>query len=207
MRLNRLFLFVPLLLIAGAHAQNLTTVGIPTDEFDFVASTQQAREWCWAASTQMVLNWFDVDVRQADLVRRIKGRIVDQSATERDIDQALNGTVTLRSGKSATIHAVSVSGPADPQLIIKQLSQQNPMLLAVNTGPRSGHVCVLTAVRYHETRQGPHIDSLIVRDPYPSADNIRNQGRVEISGPALTDFVCCISRSWMIHVSGTSPRH
>jgi len=201
MRLLRIALLFQLLLAASAWSQGVMTVGIPTDDFNYVASAQEAHEWCWAASTQMILKWFDIDVQQADVVRRIKGKIVDQSASERDITAALNGAARQRSGHKAVIHAASVTGPPHPLVIIKQLSLRIPMLLTINTGPHSGHVVVLTAASYHQTSDGPHIDSLIVRDPYPTPYNLKNQGRIELSGPTLRNFVNCISRSWMVWVT------
>jgi hypothetical protein len=201
MSLRRLAIFLPLLIAASAWSQSIKTVGIPSDSFDYVASMQEAHEWCWAASTQMVLKWFGVEVTQEDVVHRIKGRVVDQAASAKDIMTALNTVAQRRSGNRAVIHAASVSGPPHPQVIINQLSQQVPMLFTIDTGPNSGHVVVLTGARYYETEDGPHISSLIIRDPYPSPSNLRNQGRIEISGRDLNRFVQYINRSWMVWIT------
>lgn len=196
-----LSILFPLLLVSSAFSQSETTVGIPTESFDYVVSMQQAPEWCWAASTQMILKWFGVEVSQEDVVRRIKGRLVDQSASARDITAALNGVKKSSLYGDQVIHTVSVAGPPHPLVIIKQLSQNMPMLLTFYNGPRSGHVVVLTAARYYSTPQGPHISSFIVRDPYPSVSNLQNQGRLEISGRDLNNFVRQIDRSWMVWVT------
>lgn len=201
MRIKRILPIVLLCFECRASAQSLTTVGIPTEAFNYVASLQQGRDWCWAASSQMILNWFDVDVRQGDVVRKIRGGAFDQSASAKEISAALNRVATCRSGKRAVIHTMSAAGPPNPLLMIKQLSQQMPMLLAVDTGPQRGHAVVLTACRYYKDRRGTHIVSMVIRDPYPTPDNVRNGGRLEISGPALRDFVNFISRTWMVWVT------
>jgi len=201
MRASLLLILGSIMLAASARGQEVTTVGIPTESFDYVASMQEASDWCWAASTQMVLKWFGVEVSQDDVVRRTKGRVVDQSASVRDITAALNGIRKTSSGSEKVIHTVNFSGPPHPLVIIKQLSLHVPMLLTIDTGPRSGHVVVLTAARYYNTDAGPHISSLIVRDPYPSPYNLQNQGRVEISGRDLNNFVRQIDRTWMVWVT------
>jgi hypothetical protein len=152
----------------------------------------------------MILKWFGFEVSQEDVVHRIKGRVVDQSASARDITAALNGVVKQHSGTRAVVHTMSVTGPPHPIVIVNELSQHIPMLLTIDTGPNSGHAVVLTAASYYDTAEGPHITSLVVRDPFPSPANIRNQGRVEISGPELREFVRCIDRSWMVWVTQTS---
>jgi hypothetical protein len=201
MSFKRFTILLPLLVAASGWSQSLRTVGIPSDSFDYVASMQEAHDWCWAASTQMILKWFGVEVSQVDVVQRIKGRIVDQSASARDISAALNGVARQRSGSRAIIHAMSTAGPPPPVVIVKQLSQRIPMLLTFDTGPHSGHAVVLTAARYYDTPKGPQIASLVIRDPYPSAFNMRNQGRIELSGNDLTRFIRYVDRSWMVWVS------
>src|SRR5471030_1455429 len=163
MRATRFFFLTSILLASTAWSQSVTTVGIPSDSFYYVASMQEAHEWCWAASTQMILKWFGVEVTQEDVVRRIKGRVVDQSASARDISAALNGVRRTSTGGAKVIHTISFSGPPHPAVIIKELSQHVPMLLTIDTAPGSGHVVVLTAARYYDTPKGPHITSLIVR--------------------------------------------
>jgi hypothetical protein len=183
-----------------AWSQNVITVGIPTDSFDYVASMQEAPEWCWAASAQMILKWFGVEVSQMDVVRRTKGRVIDQAASSRDITAALNGLRKTATGDKV-IHTINFAGPPHPMVIVKQLRQRVPMLLTINTAPGQGHVVVLTAARYYDTGQGPHIASLIVRDPYPSPANLGNQGRIEITGRDLSTFVRQIDRTWMVWVT------
>ena len=49
------------------------TVGIPTETFNFVASTQRSTNWCWAASIQMTLNYYGVAITQEEIVARTYG--------------------------------------------------------------------------------------------------------------------------------------
>lgn len=47
-------------------AAQLTVVGIPTDSFNKVYATQRNSEWCWAASIQMILNYYGINIAQED---------------------------------------------------------------------------------------------------------------------------------------------
>jgi hypothetical protein len=201
MSAKRLLFLFPFLSAATAWSQAPITVGIPTDSFDYVAAAQEAHEWCWAASSQMILRWFDIEVSQNDVVNRVKGHLTDQAASERDITAALNGVARLRSGKTAMVKAINSRGLPHPVAILTALEHKLPLLLAIDTGPRSGHTVVLTAAKYIRTSSGPQIISLIIRDPYPSPSNIRNKGRVEISGLALETFVNYVRRSWIVSVT------
>ncbi len=201
MRAMRILPLVTLFVGASAYAQQIVTVGVPTDQFNYVASLQEQSEWCWAASTQMILRWLDVDVDQRDVVRRIRGDAEEQTASARDITRALNAISKSRSGKREIIHAMSAAGPPNETVMISELRQRVPMLLTIDLGPGFRHAVVLTAARYYRDAAGIHIVSLVIRDPYPTPDNIRNDGRMEISGRGLRAFVDCISRTWMVWVT------
>ena len=45
-------------------------VGIRTVDFNFVAAAQQQSEWCWAASIQMILNYYGIPATQQEIVTR-----------------------------------------------------------------------------------------------------------------------------------------
>jgi hypothetical protein len=205
MILKRLVLLIPLVTAACAWADDPITVGIPSESFDYVAAAQEAQDWCWAASSEMILRWFDIEVTQRDVVHRVKGRLADQPASEQDITTALTGIARLRSGKTALVRTINAAGIPHSRAILSAMEHRMPILLALDAGPGTGHTVVLTAVRYVRTPSGPQIVSLIMRDPYPSQSNIRNKGRVEISGRDLQNFVQYIKRSWIVSVTPQKP--
>jgi hypothetical protein len=56
---------------AAQYGPAPTYVGIPS--FMFTPAAQQQDEWCWAASIQMILNWYHIPVTQEMIVNQIKG--------------------------------------------------------------------------------------------------------------------------------------
>ena len=56
--------------IPGLHYE-----GILTQQFDFVAAAQQMDEWCWAASVQMILQYYEIPVTQEEIVARVFGGV------------------------------------------------------------------------------------------------------------------------------------
>src|SRR5713101_6521279 len=63
---------------------------IARDEFDFFAAAQRQNEWCWAASIQMILNWYHLPVDQAQIVARNYGAPINQGGTDQMISASLN---------------------------------------------------------------------------------------------------------------------
>ena len=64
---------------------NYFSAGIFSGEFEFFAAPQQQgrqrqQNWCWAATTQMVLNYHGLYVTQEQVVARIFGKLVDSPA-------------------------------------------------------------------------------------------------------------------------------
>ena len=64
---------------------NYFAAGVVSGEFEFFAAPQQQgrqrqQNWCWAATTQMVLNYHGLYVTQEQVVARIFGKLVDSPA-------------------------------------------------------------------------------------------------------------------------------
>ncbi|HET7107268.1 MAG TPA: papain-like cysteine protease family protein [Candidatus Acidoferrum sp.] len=176
-------------------------VGIPTDEFNFVAAAQTQDEWCWAASVSMILRWYRLDISQELVVARTKGVLIDQPGSDQDISTALSGWAYTRDGKPVVISSWTAPGAPPPLILIRELSQKHPILLTFISGPSSGHAVVITAASYIQTANGPYIQSLVLRDPWPSQQNIMNEGRVEIGAQNLANFMPFIRSNWLVSVS------
>jgi hypothetical protein len=190
---------------AAQYGPAPTYVGIPS--FMFTPAAQQQDEWCWAASIQMILNWYHIPVTQEMIVNQIKGGLFDAGGTDEEISRGLS---TLASGADHRIHEIRSStaqGPPPVPFLISELGQGHPILLTFATGPNSGHAVVITAASYVLTPMGPYIKSLVIRDPYPSPQNVQTMGRIEIGEQALVAFLPLVSRYWLVSVSlaQTSP--
>lgn len=169
-------------------SRNLSNiVGIEKSQMDFVVAKQHGFYWCWAASIQMVLNFYGVDITQEEIVERTYG--VDKSGYLPDWP-ANNETVhlNLNTGdidNNGTIYNVSSKigyGPPGPRLLIKELDAGRPIVLGYQSGRTSKHLVVITAVKFRIENRKPIIEKIIVRDPSPTPENIRRRGRKEWGG-------------------------
>lgn len=175
-------------------------VGIPSGVFDFVAASQQTPVWCWAASAQMILNYYGIPVTQPEIVSRIFGGPVVTTASDQVISAALNGWGFNLQGRPVTITSWFAAGPPAPPVLVNELSQGHPILLTFQSGPNTGHVVVITAASYFGTPQGPQIVNMVIRDPFPTPVNVQNLGRVEIGGAALGTFIQTVRSHWIVRV-------
>ena len=178
-------------------------VGIPRAEMEYFASAQRASQWCWAASIQMILNHAKVDITQEQIVRRTygvdpAGRLPDWTGDFRAITANLNNWSIDNRGKKYVVRAIVGIGPPAPTVLLEELSNGRAVMIGYATGPDSGHAAIVTGASYIPTPQGPAIQSLILRDPFPTRKNIRNGGRVEVPG---ADLAASIRHHWIIRVN------
>ncbi|HEY3928295.1 MAG TPA: papain-like cysteine protease family protein [Candidatus Koribacter sp.] len=185
---------VPLL----AEADRPIEVGIPTTKFNFVSATQMQTEWCWAASVQMVLNWYDIPIKQSQVVKRIYGKTVDEAASENAIAVAMNGTAVDRKGRKVVLRTVRYTGIPSTNLLVSEMQQQHPMLITFRSSKTMLHAVVLTSAEYTQTEQGIHVTSLTFRDPNPTFHDRYEAGAIRITGEKLTEFVKAISSYYLV---------
>ena len=190
-----------ILLLAGvAGAQKPVTVGIPVAQFNFVSAAQLHTDWCWAASVQMVLNWYNIPVKQSDVVNRIYGKPVDSAATENAIAVALSGTAYDRRQRMVHLHADRLHGVPPTDLLLLELSERHPMLITFRSTKTMLHAVVLTGAEYVENEQGRQITALTFRDPNPSFRDRHPAEALRVSGEDLTRFLRAISSYYLLSV-------
>jgi hypothetical protein len=163
-------------------------------------AAQLQNEWCWAASTQMILTYYGVPVTQPQIVARVFGGVVNWSASDQVISAALNGMALNMNGQVVHVSSGAYPGPPPPNVLFNELSQGHPILLTYMSGPTSGHAVVITAISYINTQFGPQLTSIVLRDPWPSPQNVANAGRVEIPYYALGQFAATMRGYWIIRV-------
>lgn len=78
MLMNSLHKFIVTIFLAlsigqTAMSQQATYVGIPSEKFNFFVSSQRNSNWCWAASLQMIFNYYNVNITQEQIVERSYG--------------------------------------------------------------------------------------------------------------------------------------
>jgi len=190
-------------IVAQFPAQQPQYVGIPRDEFEFSAAAQENSQWCWAASIQMILNYYGVSIDQKQIVARTygvdpMGRLPNWSGNLQAITGNLNNWSIDNRRRPYVVQASVTAGAPTPLYLVQELEAKRPVMIGYATGPTSGHAVVITAASYIPTPNGPFIQSLIVRDPWPSPVNVQNRGRVEYPGAQLAQY---IQAHWYVRVT------
>lgn len=187
---------------AAAATEKPVQVGIPTAEFNFVAATQMETEWCWAASVQMVLNWYGVPVQQSQVVKRIYGKPVDHAASEDEIAVALNGTAINRKGQKVYLHAKRKAGEPPTALLIREMSAEHPMLVTIHATKTMLHAVVITSVEFTQSADDVEISAITFRDPNPTFHDRRGAAAYRLTGAKLDKFLRSISSYYLVSVNG-----
>lgn len=197
-------LLVALVLGSGtaATAQAPIYAGIPAARFNYFASAQRNSNWCWAASLQMIFNYYGVYITQEQIVGRSYGtdpygQLPNWAGSFQVITSNLNNWSVDNSGRRYVVNSSLNMGAPTPAYLVNELIAQRPVLVGYRSGPSSGHAVVITAVSYYPTPSGPQIQSIVVRDPWPSEQNINNSGRVEYNGSYLANLM---QAHWYIRI-------
>jgi len=177
-------------------------VGISSERFNYVASSQQQSQWCWAASIQMVLNYYGIAIQQPEIVARTYGtdyfrNLPNWAGSFEAITANLNYAGLDNYGQAYQVQSVVYYGAPDAQTLIDELSRQRPVIVGYQTGPGAGHAVVITAASYIETSTGSVLQSVVVRDPWPSLQNNQTHGRQEY---ATNAFLRAVQAHWYVRV-------
>ncbi|MCP4582738.1 MAG: hypothetical protein GY839_14095 [candidate division Zixibacteria bacterium] len=177
-------------------------MGIPSDSLDTVYSEQENSQWCWAACIEMLMNYHKVTVSQKEIVFRSYGvdpygQLPDWPGSWQTISNNLNGWGIDANKTSYTVFSEFYPGAVNEKQISEQLLQGQPIIVGYRSGPLSGHAVLLTAASYNDSPIGPRIMSVVVRDPWPSDINRKNQGKVEWDAGQFSNLVMGM---WRIQV-------
>ncbi|MFH2096409.1 MAG: C39 family peptidase [Bacteroidota bacterium] len=206
---NIFLLFIPFLFTSLLYAQPDAAghwkpkyVGISSEEFDDVMTAQDNDYWCWAATAEIVLKYYGIDITQEQIVERMLGKdengeLPDQGVNLQTIHNCLNYSDTDNTGLQYEVEAKLGRGVPTASVLIEQLSLKKPVIVGYNTG-NGGHIVVVTAVSYIITDSGPKIASIVVRDPMPDAAYSMNNGKIEYPGKY---FARRMNAYWYINVT------
>ncbi len=177
-------------------------VGISSEVFDNIMTAQNNSYWCWAATAQMVLNYYGIDINQEQIAEKIfdkdeYGELPDSGVTLQTIHRCLNYSGVDNSGQAYKVEAILGRGRPTAAKLIEQLSRKKPVIVGYDTG-NGGHVVVVTAVSYIETERGIKITSIVVRDPMPDEAYSMNNGKIEYPGRYLARRM---NAYWYINVT------
>lgn len=157
------------------HAQNrrgqifyskndgLYWAAIETSYFKAYVARQRSQNWCWAACTQMVLNYQGVNASQEQIVARVFGSQVDRPGSAQNIVQGASGWYV----DGRTLSAKSDNSMI-PQKLIDDLVNKYPLVIGLSMpGQDVGHAYVLTGLSFQKQGNSIYPRSVILRDPWP----------------------------------------
>ncbi|MDD4878323.1 MAG: papain-like cysteine protease family protein [Candidatus Nanoarchaeia archaeon] len=124
--------------------------------------TQNASQWCWAASIEMVFAYYGHDVSQDRIVQNTWGGLVDYPGSPWQIMQNLNKEWTDNNGD--TFQAQGDSYSASVYAAAHDLASDHPLIIGA-----FGHATVLTSMSYaRDVMTGAWVmESATVLDPWP----------------------------------------
>lgn len=175
-----LFVTIPFMLFSQnrkgqifySRNEGLYWAAIETTYFKSYVARQRSENWCWAACTQMVLNYQGVSVSQEQIVERVFGSRVDRPGTAQNIVQGASGWHI----DGHTIRA-KADNSFDPQMLINDLVNKYPLIVGLSMpGQDIGHAYVLTGLSFHKQGSAIYPQSVILRDPWPN-----NESRIVLS--------------------------
>ena len=176
---------------------NYFRAGVPTSEFDNraaerVTGNQRQANWCWAACSQMVLNYHGLYVSQEQIVARIYGRLVDRPADESQIKTALSGWAPNVQGGRSNIYCQSRLTSINE--ITEALAYKWPLIVGLrNPNGGVGHAYVMTAIYYSTDQYNNTIpEKVVLRDPMPGID-----GTIEVSWEQFSNNVMMAMKVWV----------
>ena len=116
--------------------------GIDIDKIKSIYTSQENASWCWAASIQVVLKYYGVDVSQKDIVSKIFSRYdnnkIDMSLDNATITDLLNNKI-----KELDICATINSFANSKNKILCELHQNRPVLLSYLLNENIAHIVVV----------------------------------------------------------------
>jgi len=202
---NRLMLSCFLLMTITSCFSQLSGARIQKEEFTMIKADQPTNEWCFAASVQMVLNFYGVSIGQKEIAQHIfgldaNGNIKKKDISQKEIQQALNGWVIESKGRKYKISSAYYSG-FNQTTATSALQNRHPVILTGYNGTPNGHAMLLTELGFAEVQDKAIYKSTLKKifeiDPYPG--NFSTVNGLEFLNEKALDFVNNVENTWVVN--------
>jgi len=162
------------ILVTGLKAQSTMYIEVPMNRFNYFNAMQQSPNWSWAASIQMVLNYYGVNISQRQIVERtfisVNGQLPDLEANISQITDNLNNWNIDNNGRRYKVVASWGYGAPDPRIVVDQLRMGKPIIVLYKAVIGYRVVVLIGAEYFINYLGGTTITSVTVMDPYPGLD-------------------------------------
>jgi|GEM_PF-6924310 len=182
--------------------------GIERETITPIYSERQNTEWCWAANVQLIMNYYGAKVSQEDIIKRSFDvrdpytSLPKWNEKLKAITSRLNGWHINYNNSKYLLHVNLVKGSPSPELLLKELKNDNPVILVDSISADSSRPIVCTAVGFLPGYYGPVIKELMVRDVMPGCADSSTSQRMKWKIP---DVIKRISAYWLISVKKEKP--
>ncbi len=142
--------------------------------------SQEQNRWCWAASVQSAYAAQGAHITQAEIVKAIKGVVINETGQPREIAAALTGIGHDDDGKLFTANCVvllkrgnafvdvSTNKPFAPPSLVLTLSHGIPAILGYHNETTPGHAVLISGMSIDDET---HIQHFQIEDPWPLDEN------------------------------------
>jgi hypothetical protein len=173
--------------IVDSNGDSECVTSIQIAQFAPAYQSQQATEWCWAASIAMIWAFYGHPVSQAQIVTGEFGQLINQGGQPSQIFQALSGQRVDDNGVPFTSVVTGLYDYEDNYDNISYtdigaaLNNNEPVLIGtINPDGSGAHATVLSALTYavpygsqiEVLPDGSNILSATVFDPWPTSGGI-----------------------------------
>ncbi len=135
---------------------------------------QRSPNWCWAATAQMILQFFEIETSQEAIVNQSYGGLFDVPGGIEPVNLYLNRQIYEQNPSFRGYSSVRfVQTKVETESLYEWLRQEQPLFAAMSSlGPKqsTGHTRVVTAGGFRRDAAGRlKVDQVILRDPAPAA--------------------------------------
>jgi len=111
------------------------------ENFEKVTAPQEDTQWCWAACVAMVLSSRGAHISQEEIVRQIKGNVVNEPGSFDEIRKSL----TLKNGDNDIVLRSDVANPFGDLDVVEKIDRGEPIIAAVarSAGESAHHVVII----------------------------------------------------------------
>lgn len=148
---------------------------------------QEKSNWCWAACSQMMGNYYLKNYSQSTICKHVKGKVVNKGASLKEVTKAL---------QYSTKKPVVQGGRIAFKGIRKALKNKKPLVLRMQWNVGGGHVYVVSGAR---DASGPQLKGLYLINPVKGHANAWAGYASLVNGVSLASGTGYYSHSWTIN--------
>lgn len=182
--------------------------GIEKDTQTQIFAEQHSPAWIWAANIQIILNYHGPKVSQEDIIKqsfKLTNPYADLPIWNKNLKSVtshLNGWNIKYNNSKYILHLKYFEGSPSPQLLLDELTKNNPVILfdsTVKSGVRS-YIC--TAVGFLPGYYGKIVKELMVRDVTNNCADDWDGQKIKWNIKDLPDYV---AGYWLTSVTKENP--